>query len=160
MTVTEDLDAVNGRIEDLDACERRVDVEAAFTPGDDYRPIVRLVLAAAKTLEPRVSEARLEDLRLAVTEACSNAVKVHRLDALSEPVLVSSHISDDRVCVCVRDRGPGFHPDDLRPLPDPEDPERLRYEHGLGVQLIIELADDVEFRAVPGGTLVMISLFR
>ena len=42
----------------------------------------------------------------------------------------------------VRDRGPGFDPDELEPLPDPEDPERLRYEHGLGVQLIRELADD------------------
>lgn len=74
--------------------------------------------------------------------------------------MVSCHIESDRVRVEVRDRGPGFDPDQLDPLPDPEDPERLQYERGLGVQLIIELADEVTFRAVPGGTLVSISMYR
>lgn len=160
VTADEDLDLIERRIADLESCERSVHAEAAFTPGDDYRPIVALALAAAETLAPPVSESRLEDLRLAVTEACSNAVKVHRLEALSEPVVVSCHIDDDSVCVEVRDRGPGFDPEDLEALPDPEDPERLRYEHGLGVQLIVELADDVEFRPVPGGTVVSIWLSR
>ncbi len=160
MTTRDGLDSVDRRIDALARCDRSVDVEAAFTPGDDYRPVIRLVLAAAEALEPTMSESRLEDLRLAVTEACSNAVKVHRLDALSEPVLVSGHVSDGEFSVSVRDRGPGFHPDDLAPLPDPDDPARLQYEHGLGVQLITELADRVGFEPVPGGTRVTISMAR
>lgn len=158
--MAEDFNTVGQRIDDLESCERRVDAEAAFTPGDDYRAVVRLVLAAAETIAPPVSESRLEDLKLAVTEACTNAVKVHRVEALSDPVVVSCHIESDRVRVEVRDRGPGFDPEELDPLPDPEDPERLRYEHGLGVQLITELADEVTFRAVQGGTLVSISMYR
>lgn len=160
MEAAHELGLVEQRIRALDACERHVDAEAAFTPGDDYRPVVRLVLAAAEALEPPIGSARLDDLRLAVTEACSNAVKVHRHEALADPVVVSCHIEDDWVHVEVRDRGPGFDPDDVDPLPDPEDPARLDHEHGLGVQLIHDLADEVAYRAVEGGTVVSLSLLR
>jgi serine/threonine-protein kinase RsbW len=160
MAVTDHLDDIEQRIDALGSCERRIDAEAAFTPGDDYRSVVRLVLAAAEALDPPVSTSRLEDLRLAVTEACSNAVKVHRPEALGEPVVVSCHIDEREVRVDVRDRGPGFDPDDREPLPDPEDPERLRYEHGLGVQLICELADEVRYEPVGGGTVVSLALRR
>ncbi len=155
-----DLETCEDRIDALDACDRHVDAEAAFTPGDDYRPVVKLVLAAADVLDPPVSRERLDDLRLALTEACSNAVKVHRADALSDPVVVSCHIDDEVVKVDVRDRGPGFDPDALEPLPDPEDPERLQHEHGLGVELIRTLADDVTFRAEADGTVVEIWVRR
>ena len=158
--VTEDLEACEQRIDALDSCRRRVDAEAAFTPGDDYRPVVNLVLAAAEVLEPPVPRPRLDDLRLAVTEACSNAVKVHRSDALRDPVVVSCHIDEEWVRVDVRDRGPGFDPDELVPLPAPEDPERLRYEHGLGVELIRTLIDRVSFRRKADGTVVEMRLRR
>lgn len=156
----EDLKTCRERIDALDACERRVDAQAAFTPGDDYRPVVNLVLAAAEVLEPPVPQQRLEDLRLAVTEACSNAVKVHRPDALCDPVVVSCHIDDETVRVDVRDRGPGFDPDLLEPLPDPEDPARLRYEHGLGVELMRSLTDDLSFHHETDGTVVAMCLRR
>ena len=155
-----DLETCEERIDALDACERHVDAEAAFTPGDDYRPVVKLVLAAAEVLDPPLSPERLDDLRLALTEACSNAVKVHRPDALSDPVVVTCHIDDEVVQVDVRDRGPGFDPDALAPLPEPEDPERLQHEHGLGVELIRTLADDVTFRAEADGTVVEIWVKR
>ena len=158
--VNRDLETCHQRIDALDECVRRVDAQAAFTPGDDYRPVVNLVLAAADVLDPPVQRVRLDDLRVAVTEACSNAVKVHRPEALDEPVVVTCHIDDACVRVDVRDRGPGFDPDDLDPLPDPEDPERLRYEHGLGVELIRTLTDDVSFRAESDGTVVEMCLRR
>jgi anti-sigma regulatory factor (Ser/Thr protein kinase) len=158
--VQRDLESCEQRIDDLDACERHVDAQAAFTPGDDYRPVVNLVLAAAEVLDPPVPRLRLDDLRLAVTEACSNAVKVHRPEALADPVVVSCHIDDAVVHVDVRDRGPGFDPDGLDPLPEPEDPERLQHEHGLGIELIRALADDVTFRAEADGMVVGISLRR
>lgn len=158
--MSDELGECEQRIAALESCERRVDAEAAFTPGDDYRPVVNLVLAAAEVLDPPVSTSRLEDLRLAVTEACSNAVKVHRIDALSDPVIVSCHIDDGQVRVEVRDRGPGFDPEEREPLPDPEDPERLRHEHGLGVELICELADEVRYERVGDGTVVSMSLKR
>ena len=135
------------------------EVVTQFGPELDYRPAVGLVMAAAAALEPPLSESRLEDLRLAVTEACSNAVKVHRSDADGEPVIVSCHLdADHRFCVQVRDRGPGFDPDALEPLPDPTDPRRLEHECGLGVSLMKELADDIRFERAHDGTIVSLAV--
>lgn len=130
-----------------------------LNPEDDYRPAVRLVVEAASRLDPPLPEHRIEDLRLAVTEACSNAVKVHRDDA-DGPVVVICHVDEEAIRVDVRDRGPGFDPDELEPLPEPTDPERLQHEHGLGVPLIRTLADEVDFRPAPDGTVVSMALTR
>ena len=140
------------------ASRSRMQVATHFTVGLDYRPIVGMIVAEAAGLEPVPSDQRLADLRVAVTEACSNAVKVHRREALDEPVIVSCHLDDRGFVVEVRDRGPGFDPDQLEPLPEPTDPERLEHESGLGIELIRELADDVSFRPVEGGTVVSMVL--
>lgn len=130
-------------------------VVARFGPDDDYRPAVHLVVAAAATLDPPLPQGRLQDLRLAVTEACSNAVKAHRSDAMEDPVVVFCEIDErQRFVVEVRDRGPGFDPEAVPEVPDPEDPKRLEYESGLGVCLIEELADEVHFERLEDGTLV------
>ena len=140
----------------------RLQLVTHFPAGLDYRPIVGMIVAEAAALEPAPSEQRLADLRVAVTEACSNAVKVHRPEALDQPVVVSCHLDDRGFVVEVRDRGPGFDPDQLEPLPEPTDPERLEHESGLGVELIRELADDVSFRSVDDGTVVsmLFDLYR
>ena len=144
------------------ASPARMQVVTHFTVGLDYRPIVGMVVAEAAALEPTPSDQRLADLRVAVTEACSNAVKVHRPGAVEQPVIVSCHLDDRGFVVEVRDRGPGFDPEQLDPLPAPTDPERLHHESGLGVELIRELADDVAFRSVEGGTVVsmLFDLYR
>lgn len=130
-------------------------VVARFGPGDDYRPAVHLVVAAAATLDPPLPRGRLQDLRLAVTEACSNAVKVHRREAAEDPVVVFCEIDEQqRFVVEVRDRGPGFDPAAVPEVPDAEDPSRLEYESGLGVCLIEELADEAHFEPLDDGTLV------
>lgn len=135
------------------------EVVTQFGPELDYRPAVGLVMAAAAALEPPLPESRLDDLRLAVTEACSNAVKVHRPDAAGQPVVVSCHLdADHRFCVRVRDRGPGFDPDAIEPLPDPTDPRRLEHESGLGVPLMRELADQICFEPADDGMIVSMTV--
>ena len=135
------------------------EVVAEFRPELDYRPVVGMVMAAASNLDPPLPDERLDDLRLAVTEACSNAVKVHRPDADGQPVVVWCHIDEEhRFCVHVRDRGPGFDPDEVEPLPDPTDPRRLEHESGLGVPLMQQLADDVRFDRAEDGTVVSLAV--
>ncbi|MGK2928852.1 MAG: ATP-binding protein [Acidimicrobiales bacterium] len=136
-----------------------MDLTAEFGPDNDYRPVVRLVVAAAAALDPPLSDARLEDLRLAVTEACSNAVKVHRPDAADEPVVVRCHLDDEhRFSVDIRDRGPGFDPDQLDPLPEPDDPSRLDHESGLGICLMRTLSDEIRFERGDDGTVVSMAV--
>jgi serine/threonine-protein kinase RsbW len=136
------------------------DVELEIPPRLDYLAIVRLVVATAAALDPPLPESRLDDLRLAVTEACSNAIKAHRPEAFDDPVVVTCRLEDDRFQVDVRDRGPGFDPDVLSALPSPTDPKRLNHESGLGIPLIRALSDEVAFRPAGDGTIVSITLKR
>ena len=56
--------------------------------------------------------------------------------------------------ITVRDRGPGFDPDTIFVLPDASDPERLYYEHGLGIPLMRRLVDRTDIEACDEGMLV------
>ncbi len=136
------------------------EIRLEIPPRLDYLAVVRLVVATAAGIDPPLPESRLDDLRLAVTEACSNAIKAHRSDAHDEPVVVACHLDDDRFRVDIHDRGPGFDPDALTALPDPTDPSRLHHESGLGIPLIKVLTDDVTFQPEVGGTVVSMTLKR
>lgn len=136
------------------------EIHLEIPPRLDYLAVVRLVVATAAALDPPLPESRLDDLRLAVTEACSNAIKAHRPEAEAEPVIVSCHLEADRFRVDIRDRGPGFDPDALSELPDADDPDRLQHESGLGIPLIRVLTDDVTFEAADDGTIVSMTLER
>ncbi len=136
------------------------EVRIEVPPRMDFLAVVRLVVAAAATMDPPLPESRLDDLRLAVTEACSNAIEAHRPEAAGEPVVVTCRIDSDRFQVDVRDRGPGFDPDSLTVLPDPTHPDRLKHESGLGVTLIRVLTDEVTFTPTEDGTIVSMILVR
>lgn len=136
------------------------EVRLEIPPRLDYLAVVRLVVAAAAGLDPPLPESRLDDLRLAVTEACSNAIKAHRSDAEGDPVVVTCAIEDDRFQVDIYDRGPGFNPDSITELPDASDPQRLHHESGLGIPLIRVLTDEVTFSPGSNGTVVSLTLKR
>jgi serine/threonine-protein kinase RsbW/stage II sporulation protein AB (anti-sigma F factor) len=91
--------------------------------------------------ERGVPDASVEDVRLAVSEAVTNAV-VHAFRARAEPgiVVVTASVSEG-ACVDVRvtDDGDGLAPRDDSPGP------------GLGLPLIDRLADRVEVRTPSGG---------
>ncbi|MDZ7676803.1 MAG: ATP-binding protein [Acidimicrobiales bacterium] len=135
------------------------EIQLEIPPRLDYLAVVRLIVATAASLDPPLPESRLDDLRLAVTEACSNAIKAHRPEA-DEPIVVSCHLDQDRFKVDIRDRGPGFDPDALAELPDTNHPDRLQHESGLGIPLIRVLTDDVSFEPAPDGTIVSLTLKR
>jgi serine/threonine-protein kinase RsbW len=126
----------------------------------EYLGLIRLVVSAAATLEPPVSDARLDDLRLAVTEACANAIDAQDAPDAQQPIHIRCDLLDDRVEVTIRDSGGGFDPDAVSELPTATDPKRLRHERGLGIPLMRLLADEVHFGQVPGGTAVRLTIHR
>lgn len=136
------------------------EIRLEIPPSLGYLAVVRLVVATAAALDPPLPDSRLDDLRLAVTEACSNAIKAHRPEASADPVVVVCHLDENRFRVDIRDRGPGFDPDALSALPAPSDPNRLHHESGLGIPLIRVLTDQVTFEPADDGTIVSMSLER
>jgi serine/threonine-protein kinase RsbW len=137
-----------------DAGSRTHTVDLAFPPSHEYLDLARMVVTTTASLDPMFPDARVSDLRLAVSEACTNAIEAHRRLQRRDAVRVHCVLSDDRIEVTVTDRGGGFSPEEHDGLPDPADPARLDHERGLGVELIRAVADEAEFREVDDGTMV------
>ncbi len=78
-----------------------------------------------------VDDQVLADVKLAVTEACTNVV-VHAYPGGDGPMEVAAALRDGRLSVAVRDEGRGM-------LPRPDSPGL-----GLGLPLIATLADTLE----------------
>ena len=136
-------------------------VELAIPARPAYLSLVRLVVdAAVGSLAPGLSAARLDDLKIAVTEACSNAIEAHEATYAEEPVVVRCVVDDDQVTVEVVDNGEGFDPDRVETLPAATDPRRLRHESGLGIPLMRTLTDQVAFTRAVNGTTVSLTVYR
>ena len=116
--------------------------------------LCRLVLAGVCRLGP-VDEETLADLKLAVTEACSNSVR-HAYGEGAGLVRIRYELTADSLAVEVADAGSGFRFD--RPLPElgPGPGEELR-EDEMGLAIIHALVDEVEIGAGPGGNGTTIS---
>ncbi|MDY7104002.1 MAG: ATP-binding protein [Actinomycetota bacterium] len=136
-------------------------VELAFPSRTDYLAVARLVVVAAASIEPALGEERLDNLRLAVSEACTNAIEAQQASgATQEEILVRCQIDDERIAVEVLDQGGGFDPDTVPELPEPDRPERLDHESGLGLTLIRLLTDETQIVSSSQGTLIRIIMYR
>jgi anti-sigma regulatory factor (Ser/Thr protein kinase) len=136
-------------------------VELAFPSRTDYLAVARLVVVAAASIEPALGEERLDNLRLAVSEACTNAIEAqHAAGAAHEEILVRCQFDDERVAVEVLDQGGGFDPNTVPELPEPDRPERLDHESGLGLTLIRLLTDASQIVSSSQGTLIRLIMYR
>jgi serine/threonine-protein kinase RsbW len=116
--------------------------------------VARSVVAAVASGIDGIDDDRLEDLRVAVSEACTNAVEAHRRDAVDERVVVVCTTDGDRLTVRIEDSGSGFDPDVVPAPPHPDEAPSADSERGWGIQLIQALVDDVTFRKTGDGTAV------
>ncbi|MCU0311409.1 MAG: ATP-binding protein [Acidimicrobiales bacterium] len=126
----------------------------------DYLSLARQVVAAAAAVEPRFRTERIDDLRVAVSEATTNAVEAHADLESDERIVITCDLDEERIRVEVVDRGGGFDPEGVPVVPDAEDPARLGFEHGLGLPIMRELADESEIVASPEGTSVRLVVYR
>lgn len=117
------------------------DVELHLPPDVQYVGLARLVVCAAARQAGMIGE-RVEDLRIAVSEAITNAVVAHRRVGQASPVVLRFGTNDDGCFeVTVVDTGPGFQP----LPPEPMNGRDWAIEGGLGVIIIRGLTDDVRF---------------
>lgn len=119
-------------------------VKLTFPARSDYLLLARLALsgiARAFPLEPEV----LADLKLAVTEACGNAVR-HAYGDDDGFVTIGFTIDGNRLDMVVEDEGTGLQIPDLDEWPMPEHPEG-----GMGMAIIRAVVDELQVEDGPGG---------
>ena len=110
----------------------------------EYITLSRLALSGLSRVRA-FPEGTLADLKLALTEACSNSVR-HAYGEDEGHVAISFELLDDRLIVEVADDGSGFKLSDG----DKNGDEELS-EGGLGIAIIRSIADEVEIGDGPDG---------
>lgn len=129
-------------------------VELRFSAQPEHVRTARLV-AAAVARRAGVDEAVLDEVRLAVGEACSRAVGLHRSHGITEPVSVVLTEEEKAFSIEVGDGapGPGSGPGASGGA---DEAESDGGEDEMGLAVISGLVDEVEVRSgADGGTIRM-----
>jgi serine/threonine-protein kinase RsbW len=128
-----------------DALDPGRTVRLTIPAKPEYITLSRLALAGLARVR-RFGDDTLADLKLALTEACSNSVR-HAYGGGEGHVDISFELRDDRLIVEVADDGTGFEPAEL----DGNGADAELTEGGLGIAIIRSIADEVEIGDGPGG---------
>jgi serine/threonine-protein kinase RsbW len=118
------------------------------------------VVAAAASLEPTFRDDRIDDLRIAVSEATTNAIEAHADLSGSDRIVIRCDLGDDQIEVEVVDHGRGFDPDLITAPPEPTAPDRLEFERGLGIPLMRTLTDEADIQSSEEGTAVRLVVYH
>lgn len=117
--------------------------------------------ATAVAASMRMSADKIDEVRMAVVEACINAIE-HSASG-DQTVYLSFAVLGDRephrLEVTVRDTGVGFAPDEIE---EPRIEQKLTAERkrGWGLKIIRGLMDEVEVRSGVDGTTIVMSKAR
>ena len=139
-------------------------VEVTFTPLPAHVRTARLV-ATAVARRSGVDEALLDEVRLAVGEACSRAVEAHRRHCPAEPVKIEMTDQGERFVVVVSDHAPtgnalhgattGANGHGIATLVQGADDAGIPV--GFGLAVISGLAEDVHVSSTSSGVSVRMS---
>lgn len=109
----------------------------------EYITLCRLALTGLSRLRP-LGDETLADLKLALTEACTNSIK-HAYEGGEGVVQITYELNGDTLAIEVSDEGRGFDHE-----PDAAAGDELS-EGGLGIAIIQAIADEFEVGPRDGG---------
>jgi serine/threonine-protein kinase RsbW len=113
-------------------------VRLSIPARPEYITLGRLALTGLGRLYD-LSEETLGDLKLALTEACTNSVR-HAYENGEGAVEIRYELGGNRLAVEVSDEGPGFTPPDTQLGREAQE----LAEGGLGITIIRALTDEFE----------------
>ncbi|MEV2252165.1 ATP-binding protein [Streptomyces sp. NPDC050147] len=130
-------------------------VELRFSALPEHVRTARLV-AAAVARRAGVDEAVLDEVRLAVGEACTRAVGLHQSNGVSAPVRVALIEDEKQFSIEVGDEAPHATPGDRASGSGSGTADDLEAEgeDEMGLAVISGLVDDVEVTVGEGGGLI------
>jgi Anti-sigma regulatory factor (Ser/Thr protein kinase) len=119
----------------------------------------KTAMAIAESM--RMSPDRIDEVRMAVVEACINALEHSR--SSDKEVFVTFEVLGDRdpekLRITVQDTGVGFSPEGVEE-PTIEEKLKSRRKRGWGLKIIRGLMDEVEIHSGMEGTTVVMSKMR
>src|SRR6266852_5398499 len=110
-------------------------------------------LLASLFLYTGLPQAQVKQLTMAVRELCVNAIEWGHQKQIDRIVTVIYRIAPEKITITIRDKGPGFNPDQMPHAAKPDDPvshmmvrETLGLrEGGFGILIARGLVDDLQF---------------
>jgi len=138
---------------DLDTTELKVPAKT------NYISVVRLCVSGiADRMKFSVDD--LEDIKIAVGEACINSIK-HGYDNKSNPdsvIMIRFSMTPEKLVILVKDKGKGFDTALVDVVSRQKGPDQKKPGHiGMGVYLMKTLMDHIEFKSSSRGTQVEMS---
>jgi serine/threonine-protein kinase RsbW len=136
--------SISAELADDASIEEEGVVALMFPARAEFIALARLALTGLARTRG-LSQELVADLKLALTEACSNSVR-HAYEAgRLGMVAIQYQLSPDRMVIEVTDEGSGFDPKTLKRAQEGLD------EGGLGIAIIQAVTDDLEIGARPEG---------
>lgn len=102
-----------------------------------------------KALSAGIPTATVENIMLAVDEACTNIIKHAYKSSPEGEIILNIDYNEKKFTITIIDYGKSFEPDRV-PLPNLQKYYREHKVGGLGIYLMKSLMDDVKYTSVPG----------
>ena len=136
-------------------------VEFSIPCMSDYVGVVRLAVSGLAT-RMNFSIEEIEDIKIAVSEACTNSVQYAFDKPENERVFISFNLFKDKLEIIVKDNGRGFKTNQLERIPiderQLEDIDENIPRLGLGITFIKSLMDETKISSEPGkGTTIQMA---
>ncbi|NNJ09308.1 ATP-binding protein [Chloroflexales bacterium ZM16-3] len=106
------------------------------------------------------SDERVEDLKLAISEAVSNAIDHGNRGEVTKLVAVVFEIDGEKLEIRISDQGSGMERHDVSRHVIDEQSLETGQLRGFGMYLISELVDDYEVSSSQKGTMLTLRLYR
>jgi len=136
-------------------------IELTLPARVEYISVARLTVSGIAN-RMGLSFDEIEDLKLAVGEACTNAVQ-HAYGGENGTLSITCEVYPDRIVIQVADKGKGFDygaiKERMRPINPHLDVDHIP-EGGLGLYLIHALMDEVEVQGEAGVVVSMTKYVR
>lgn len=134
-------------------------VEVSIPSNPVFERVVRASAAEVGSAFGFSAE-RIEDLKLAISEAVNNAIDHGNRGEASKLVAVVFEIDGEKLEIRISDQGEGVERlDTSRRVVDEQNLERGQLR-GFGMYLISELVDDMEVSSSHRGTVLTLRLYR
>lgn len=121
------------------------------TPGEiSYLHRIREFVAGIAA-ESGISRQDIDNIELAVDEACANVIEHgYASDASHKDITIRMEINSAKLVLTIIDQGTSFDPRS-RNLPGVDELIEMKRDGGLGIRLIREIMDEIDYRTSPDG---------